>query len=95
MDAGGVARAFRGERPAEKTDNRAVRTFTPRDLVRFGELRCGAGRRTHQGKIQNVLDYIWKKIQLSLPPLAEQRAIVAKVEELFAVFDAMKGEAAK
>lgn len=25
------------------TDNRAVRTFTPRDLVRFGELRCGAG----------------------------------------------------
>ena len=35
------------------------------------------------------------KIQLSLPPLAEQRAIVAKVEELFAVLDAMKGEAAK
>lgn len=25
------------------TDNRAVRTFAPRDLVRFGELRCGAG----------------------------------------------------
>ena len=34
-------------------------------------------------------------VPVSLPPLAEQRAIVEKVEELFAVLDAMKGEAAK
>ena len=81
---------------------RRKRTTAPSALSRR-ETWCASGsfaaarddERIRAGKIQNVLDYIWKKIQLSLPPLAEQRAIVAKVEELFAVFDAMKGEAAK
>ena len=81
---------------------RRKRTTAPSALSRR-ETWCASGsfaaarddERIRAGKIQNVLDYIWKKIQLSLPPLAEQSAIVAKVEELFAVFDAMKGEAAK
>ena len=81
---------------------RRKRTTAPSALSRR-ETWCASGsfaaarddERIRAGKIQNVLDYIWKKIQLSLPPLAEQRAIVAKVEELFAVLDAMKGEAAK
>ena len=88
--------------PVGGSARRRKRTTAPSALSRR-ETWCASGsfaaarddERIRAGKIQNVLDYIWKKIQLSLPPLAEQRAIVAKVEELFAVFDAMKGEAAK
>ena len=52
----------------------------------------------YTGKIQtqttnlhnlNFKEYL--KIDIPLPPLAEQKAIVAKVDELFSVLDAMKG----
>lgn len=44
------------------------------------------------GVIPTINGSTLKALSLPLPPLAEQKAIVAKVEELFAVLDAMKGE---
>jgi len=43
--------------------------------------------------VPNLTLAIIRDLFIPLPPLAEQKAIVAKVEELFAILDAMKGAA--
>ncbi len=58
------------------TDDRAVRTFTPHDLLRFGELRCGAGkiRLSPDGTLYNLPPLGRKDGKLFLSVWSEQPA---------------------
>lgn len=72
--------------PNETVSSRFLKIFLDSSLYwrQISEKAVGTGQ-------PNVNAEKLKSLEFPLPPLAEQKAIVKRVEELFAVLDAMKG----
>ena len=54
----------------------------------------GSGNRSSHGTCKLISEKLWS-FKVSLPPLAEQRRIVAKVDELMALGDQLKAQLAE